>query len=99
MKDAVEIQDDLARMDHDDPAIKAALEHTRRVYKSKGIPYYELLRSKFYGTVKYILVELHDEHGTVLITDMDTNQTYRLVDMVSRFKKSNVQQWIESNAA
>lgn len=98
MRTADDIQDDLERIDHGDKEIAGGLERLRRMFKDKGIPYHELLRSKFFGTIKYLLVELQDEHGTVLITDLDTNQTYRFTDEFSKVQevktKKQVREWI-----
>lgn len=77
---AEDIQGDLERMDYGDPEIRRSIEYTRLKCKQKGLPYVELMRSKTLGTIKYILKEMHDANGTVFITDMDTNNTFTLID-------------------
>lgn len=95
---AEEIQDDLERLDYGDKEVWSQIERLRKIYKEKGIQYHELCRSKLFGTIKYLLVELQDKHGTVLITDLDTNATYSFVDTHPEPKKINrIQEWIQNS--
>ena len=91
---ADDIKDDLERLDYGDMEITSKFESLRKSYKAKGLPYRELLKSKFFGTVKYLLVELNDEFGTVLITNLDSNATYSFCDAVqSRQKLNRIKDW------
>lgn len=51
--------------------------HQVRIYeecKAKGLPYHELLSSKFMGTIKYLFKR--DPENGVSLTDLDTGETY-----------------------
>ena len=80
MKDSEDIKNDLVPLTHGDPEIKKALDYLYHLHKQKGLPYRELCVSRLFGRVKYLLLSLNDPHGTVLITDLDTDETLRLVD-------------------
>lgn len=80
MQTVEDIVGDLERCDNGDREIWSAYEYLRSVCKKKGVPYREPLKSKTTGHIKYLLMELHDERGTVFITDLDSNQTFTLVD-------------------
>jgi len=98
MHTAEDIIDDLDRLDHGDQEIRNAYEKLRKLFKSKGLVYYELFKSKSCSTVKYLLVELQDDLGTVLITDLDTNNTFKVSDgaPVRRPKSDHerIREWI-----
>lgn len=69
-----DVVDDLEQITHNDERIKRAqhalfVQHviSRKVYR-------ELMLSKFYGHVKYLVARYPDE--TIVITDLDTNISY-----------------------
>lgn len=69
-----DVSDDLERITYNDPNIERALDNLRaQTYLAKR-PYRELLMSKLFGTIKYLLQR--DPDGTIRITDLDTNITY-----------------------
>ena len=80
MQTAEDIQDDIQRLNFGDPEIDKAYEKLRYLFKSKGLIYRELLESKLFGTLKYLLVEMNDENGTIMITDLDSNNTFTFCD-------------------
>lgn len=95
-----DIIDDIERLDYGDQEIGRKFETLRYAFKNKGLPYREVLKSKLYGTIKYLLVELNDGSGVVLITDLDNNRTYKTAIETKTQPiaqtKSKVQAWIEA---
>lgn len=75
---AEDIQNDLERMDHGDPELARAMENTRRKTLAKGLVHTEVLKSKTYETIKYLLKEW--PNGSVIITDLDTGEEWGFAD-------------------
>lgn len=97
MKTAEDVRRDLLWIGQSDPEIRRAMGNVRNTFRAKGLPYHELVRSKAFGTLKYLVMEMWDNERTLLITDMDTNATYKFVDPARKEKPSTtqkIQEWI-----
>lgn len=75
-----DIKNDLARNDCGEKDIDIGYERLRALHKTKVLPYYELMRSRTHGDLRYMVVELNDKLGTILITDLITQKEYILTD-------------------
>lgn len=96
-----DILEDLENLDYGDKEIYAKYALLRDAHKKKGVPYRQLFRSKTFETVKYLMVEVNDGAGTVLITDLDSNRTFKCTmdtsDEVAAPKEIPiVQRWISA---
>lgn len=70
--DKEDLINDLVRNDHGDKEISRTLDYLYKLHKQKGLPYVELMRSKFYGgTIRYI-VKSHN--GIQTISNLDNNE-------------------------
>ena len=74
--DASTVAHDCVELDHGDKEIIAAIKRLRYLHKQKGLVYYTLGRSKKTRTIRYLVAELNDKKGTILITNLDTQETY-----------------------
>ena len=64
--DIVNTIDDLEGINYVDPAIQAAYAHVMRLHVDKGLTYYEVARSKFFGDVRYLVRFDPDRIMTIL---------------------------------
>lgn len=100
---AEDIQEDLVRMDHGDPELAFTLEKLRQKTLAKGLVHSEVLKSKTYGTIKYLLKNW--PNGAIIITDLDTGEEYGYVDPpdevleAERRSRERIRDWIKSKAA
>jgi len=78
MKTLEEVAEDLQDLHYGDLEIKKLYQQLRAAHKHKRLPYRELAASKYSNTIKYLVIELQDSEGTILITDLDADNTYRL---------------------
>jgi hypothetical protein len=70
-----DVVEDLIPLSEGDAKLKELYAKLYHETHSKGLPYHELAKSKFFGTLKYIVTS-HPITG-VSILDLDTNVEYR----------------------
>ena len=80
----IDIRNDLQRNDNNEHDIEIAFERVRTLFKTKALPYYELMRSRENGDLRYILTELNDKFGTIIIADLTSQKIHKYCDELNQ---------------
>lgn len=71
-----EMVEDLERLNFNDKELDRAFESLRCICRHKGLPYYEVMTSKFFNhNVKYIL---KDNNGVMSVIDLDNGKEWEI---------------------
>lgn len=73
-----EVRNDIVFLYRNDIKIKECYAKLYREVFAKGLIYYEIARSKFYGTIRYLIVKDPARPQEIRVIDLDTNEEYIL---------------------